>query len=744
MKILKLLLPTLLIIGIAFSNAAYAQTEKKASDVEPLLKISKGLSKLINAPKTKTAPDPGAAEADAADDYSNAPLPFPVNCGAFLRVSSLNNLDQGARKFFQKTSDVDFSVLSTLRLTDYRKVLAAVDTNAELAMTAFCESAPPKFALVLPVRERNFPAFIEALAQTTPEKDRSFSIGSDRKTANLSLVLGEPFVVVARQINPNYVVLVLAQDARILDEFEPSRLAALTDEAAPSLVEPVLTFETTVRGLEQLTREGRPFWREVTEILTQLETTLANMEVAANITEIREYVRQNLGKVRVDATIDEYGVYVSTQTLPRPRSQAEKIRRSYQNLSVLNASADRFFVVLPDVEAPIAGQTEIPKELANTLPSPFNRVRFVEYSLNLPLETELPAESWLFYLEVDDADEFVKEMIIPKAREIGSYVGSKQAEDVASQLFGAIAERRLDRQSRRSRPPRSYADPEAAAARGATLGSLLGSAIGADSGEQMAMKAHKFDDYTMYIGDLETYARQKSLMRAEAQGYAPYAEPTLLFDRNRPLLSALDVLMMNVQNGDSLQSALLSSANARAELVDNSPLFARTSKIIVLDKQHVLVGLGNETLLHYAVNNWKSLRNPRIRYLSLRRDRESIVALRNLIQQIPDLDNSYLTSAIRLDLASGQAYYQWIADYYLPNAPKLNVNEFPDDMSKPLVVSTVGVNNECTRVVASHKMIADVFKTFSGGADPLQLILQPKANTTAEPGAAEDLDSVFK
>lgn len=182
MKILKLLLPTLLIIGIAFSNAASAQTEKKASDVEPLLKISKGLSKLINAPKTKTAPDPGDAEADAADDYSNAPLPFPVNCGAFLRVSSLNNLDQGARKFFQKTSDVDFSVLSTLRLTDYRKVLAAVDTNAELAMIAFCESAPPKFALVLPVRERNFPAFIEALAQTTPEKDRSFSIGSDRKT----------------------------------------------------------------------------------------------------------------------------------------------------------------------------------------------------------------------------------------------------------------------------------------------------------------------------------------------------------------------------------------------------------------------------------------------------------------------------------------------------------------------------------------------------------------------------------
>ena len=175
-----------------------------------------------------------------------------MNCGAFLRVSSLNNLDQGARKFFQKTSDVDFSVLSTLRLTDYRKVLAAVDTNAELAMTAFCESAPPKFALVLPVRERNFPAFIEALAQTTPEKDRSFSIGSDRKTANLSLVLGEPFVVVARQINELRRPRSGAGRANSR-QFEPSRLAALTDEAAPKPRRARPHFRNDRQRLERLT-----------------------------------------------------------------------------------------------------------------------------------------------------------------------------------------------------------------------------------------------------------------------------------------------------------------------------------------------------------------------------------------------------------------------------------------------------------------------------------------------------------
>ena len=745
MKLSRLLIAAIFIVGTAFAGLSYAQTDSKASDVDSLVKLSKGFSRMLGSPKSKTK-DAGDADVQvpAPRDF-RARLPFPRNCGAFLRVSSLGKLDQSVGRFFKGTSDAEFSVLATLRLTDYRKVIGAIDPNAELAIMGFCESAPPRFAVVLPVRENKFATFVEALAQTVPEKDRSFSIGSDGRTANFSLSLPDPIVIVARQVNPGYVALVQAKDAILLDEFEPNRLVSPNDEPPPSLIDPTITFESTVVGLEQLTREDRPFWIETTQFLEGIEDKLANMQVAANIAEIREHIRQNLGHVRIDVSADNFGVYVSTQTFPRPNSQGEKIHRSYRNLTMLNADADRFFTVLPDVEAPISGHAEIPAELAKALPKPFNRLQFVEYSLNLPEEKGLPAESWQFYLEVDDADEFVKEMIIPKAREIGSYVGSKQVEDIGAQLFGAIAERRLDRQQNRRRPPRNYADPEAAAQRGATLGNLLGGALGSSAGEQAAMKPYKFDNFTMYVSDLETYSRQKSLMKAEAEGTAPKDGPSLLFDRDRPLLSALDVLMANVQNGDALQSALLSSANAKAEQVDDSPLFARVSTIVVLDKKHVLIGLGDETLLHYAVNNWKSLSNEKIRYLALRRDRDSLVALNNLIRHIPNLPQTYLTSAIRLDLASGQAYYNWIAGPYLKNAPKWTGAELPGDMPKPLVVSSIGPVDECTRVVAPYQTISGVFTTFSGGKTPLQLILQSTANSSddSDEDESEDLDDVF-
>ncbi len=737
----KFILLGALAVGLLFSGAAAAQAQSEPSDVQSLVKISKGIANLVKAPKAADADEPVPPPPPGKFDR----LPVPAAAGVVLRAASLNALDDAVSKFFAQTSGADFSVLSALRLTDYRRVLGAIDPGAELGIVAFCKNAPPELAVLLPVSEKNFPAFVTALAKTAPEQ--SSSIGSDGKTANITLKLGDSIVVVARQITPDYVALVQASDARLLDFFElgvPRRPEA---ELPPGLTAPALSLEATPVGLMQLTEENRPFWKEVEKILDGIEKTLQEAQVAANLTEIREHIRQNLLALRVDVSIDEYGVYLSTQTTPRPDSQSAKQLASFGELPPLNAEADRFFVVLPDVEAPLSGQSDIAPLLAESLPKPFNRLKFVEYSLNLPLESELAAESWQFFLEVDDADEFVKEMIIPKARAIGSYIGSKQVEDVGAQLFGAIAERRLSRQETRRRQPRRLVDPEEAAQRGAALGNLLGSAIGADSGEQSAMKQYKFDDYKMYISDLETYARQTKLMQAEAAGQnvpnAPGAQ--LLFDRNRPLLSALDVLMANVENGDALQNMILRSANEQAEQVDNSPLFARKSNIIVLDKTHILLGLGNEDLLRMAVNNWKSLSVPSIRYMGTVADRDGIVNLQNLYVQIPNPEDSKLVTAIRLDLASGQAYYQWLAEYYLPGAPKLDSFQLPDGMPKALVVSSIAGPSEFTRVVAPHKMISDIFETFSGGQTPLQAILQSKQADAGEAaGESEgDLDDAF-
>lgn len=741
-----------LAVATCVVSPAFSQERHEKGDVDSILKLTKGLSKLVNAPKSKDASKNESEQSATpivrrADDYADAKrAPIPKNAGVFLTVPSIKTLDDAANKFFQQTSDAGFSVLGALKLTDYRRALDAIDNDSELAVAAFCDSAPLKFAILLPIKQTKFTTFVNALAQTTPKDKRALSIAQDAQTANFTLNIGESTLVVARQVDPNYVALVKADDAEILNSFVNENYLDRTRQSLPpSLKNRVLALEATQYGLIQLTAPERPFWREVNAMLEGVSQTLQEMQAEANLTEIREYVRQNIASIRLDLSIDDYGLYCSTQTVARQGSEGEKRIASYPKLSPLNTDADRFFVVLPEVEAPLAGQSEIAPLLANNLPKPFNRLRFIEYSLNLPLESELAAESWQFYLEVDDAEEFVKEMIVPKAREIGGYIGAKQVEDVGSQIFGAIAERRMERQTSRRRPPRRIVDPEEAAARGAALGNLIGNAIGADSGEQIAMKSYKFDDYKMYISDLETYARQSKLKRAEEAGLAPYAEPQLLFSRNRPLLSALDVLIANVQNGDSLQNSLLRSANERAEEIDNSPLFARKSNIIVLDKNRLLIGLGNEDLLRYAVNNWKSLTNPSIHYLSTSRDVSALTDLKRLCAQIPNLSESKLISAIRIDLPSGQAYYRWIAEYYLPTAPKWSGANFPDNMPKAVLVSTLEGKNECVRLVAPHKTLADAFKTIANGKTPLQLIFDAQKNnnpqTTEEDGT--DLDDVF-
>ncbi len=756
-------LRTLLLAAVATTFAfvaatGYAQTPKDAGDVASIKKFSQGFTKIFSSkPATEQPAEPEEVK-EVAENAANAPkadgkllAPIPRNVGVVLRAASLKKLDATAEKFFEQTSGKQFSLLATLRLTDYRQVLGAIDQDAEVAIMAFCEAAPPQFVVALPVAEKNFKTFVNALGQATPKESRNVSIGSDGKTANITIALGEPTVVVAKQVSSQYVALTTSTAAYLLNEFSADNLVP---NSAPilsaSLVEPSLSVEATPLGLKELTEQDRPFWQEVTAILSELQETLKESALDANLVEIREYVRQNLLALRLDVSIDDYGVYVATKTIPRPGSTGEKRVASYKGLSPLNIEADRFFLVLPEVEAPLSGQNEIAPQLASTLPKPFNRLRFVEYSLNLPLESELAAESWQFFLEVDNAEEFVKEMIVPKAREVGAYIGSKQVEDVGSQIFGALAERRLDRQTGRNRQPRRLVDPNEAAARGAALGNLLGNAIGADSGEQMAMKKYKFDDYTMYISDLETYTRQMNLKRAEEKGEAaPQQGSDLIFSRDRPLLSALDVLMANVQNGDNFQNSLLRSANEKAEQVDNSPLFARKSNIIVLDKTHILVGLGNEDLLHYACNNWKSLGNSSIRYLSLTHEPTGVHNMQAIGKQIPDLAGSDFVSAIRVDLAEGQAYYRWIAQNYLPGAPQLNEATFPDDMPKALILSSVAGNEECTRVVAPLKTIEGAFKTYSGGQTPLQLILSAQANAKNaskaddEEEESEDLDDLF-
>jgi len=172
----------------------------------------------------------------------------------------------------------------------------------------------------------------------------------------------------------------------------------------------------------------------------------------------------------------------------------------------------------------------------------------------------------------------------------------------------------------------------------------------------------------------------------------------------------------------------MNSANARAELVDNSPLLARTGFWVVLDDQHLLFGLGNTDILHTAINNWQALSKPSIRYLSFDSDVSAIDSLRGLCSKTPNLQDVQAVGTIRLDLAASQEYYRWFMTNYLPNEPQPQFRRLPRNGSDLLIASSLVGGAEKIDVVTPFQTVKNAFKTFADGATPLQLLVTPKTS----------------
>ncbi len=742
---LALLVGVLLTFAARASLAQDSEKNQTPSDLQIFSTLTGGLSDLLNAPQKEKR------DSDASDvEFSKrsgvkAPLPVPREVGVLLKTPSLRALDAGLSVFFKRTSDVEFSALSALRLTSFAPVLRQIDPDAPAAITLFCETRPPKAALVLPVAQERFARFVDALNKTVPESERQApNVDKGRKTAKTSVTLEETIETTIRQIDANYVALVLESDSQLLERFAPDVLRGADEkELAPGLKDAFLSLELTPRGAFFLTAPDRPIWSEFENLTIQLQNFAPDYPIKENLAQLRATLRSNLGAARIDLAVDDARVYLSTQKAPKAGSTAFKRVASYPRLSPFDPTVDRYFAVLPYKRGAIAGQTEIAPTTAATLEPPYNRLRYVEYSLALPEKNELAAESWLFFLEVDDSQKFVEEAILPNAREIGSYVGAREAEEIGAEIFGAMAARRRDRQLSRRRQPARLADPNEAAARGAALGALIGASIGESSGEKSAMKEYPIDGYTAYVSDLETFARQKALMNAEKAGVSTPRPSGMLIDPNRPLLSAVGGLLANVDGGeDALQRAMLQSANARSELIDDAPLLARTGYWVVLDKQRLLFGLGNVNLLRTAINNWNASTKPSVRYLSFDSDASAVDSLKGLCAKTPNLQDVQAVGTIRLDLSAAQEYYRWFLTNYLRDQSRPQFKPLPRRGTDALIASSVGGTNEKIDVAAPFATVKNVAATFADGATPLQLLITPK-NEKADDTKEEEFEVDF-
>ncbi len=700
------------------------------------------------APTDSAKPQPSDAPA-VAPPRSTAPKTFPrPESAAFVaRTPSLRRFEDDLATFFQQTSGVEFRPLAALRATPFGGAVKALDFDAPAGLFLFFDDSPrARAACVLPVDD--FATFVSALG------------GDARRPDSKGLVsVKRPVAALARPLDGGFVALARPEDGDLLDRFvapksnatrpggprdERPNAAEPVAELPPALAEPTLIFEATPRGVLESTAAKRPFWRELAASIPASAAPL--FPALADPDAFRERLRAEIDSLRCDLTFDEYGVCVAFQAKPRPDSLSARRLASVKPTAPIDLNADRFFFILPDAEAPLSGQVDLVPELVAELPKPFDRLRRVEYSLALPRQGELAAESWLFYLEVDDSQAFIRELTVPKAKEIGRYVGSKQAAELGAELFGSMAEMRQERQMARRRPPRNPANPEAAAARGAALGALLGGLIGESAGEKEALKEFEIDGFRAYVSDLETYAVQSAIMRADREGRIP-PKPR---GAGGSFPSLAGALLAGVENGDledRMRRAMLASANADARFADPTPLFARRSLAVVLDERRLLFSLGNDVFLRMALQNWRSETDPnyRRRYKTAAPDADFSVNLNRLAAQIPRGDAFNVVGAVRFDAADAQTMVAWLRAHYFPNLPNVATRPLPPNTPQALWIWSFNDARDYVRGLVPNATLAAVSRAFFDDATPLELLTRLRAAAPVDGGeGSEEIDFEFE
>ncbi|MBP3530331.1 MAG: hypothetical protein J6K25_04005 [Thermoguttaceae bacterium] len=739
---------------------------KRPASVDWALEVAKFLTSSPQPPAPPTPPQPPRPDAPPRPPKPPKPvqatpktLPRPESAAFIARVASLRRFEDDLAVFFQQTSDVAFRPLTAMRATPFGGAVKALDLDAPAGLFLFFDAESPRAqaAFVLPVDD--FGAFVGALGGNAKRPDAAGCVQTKR-----------PFDALAKPVDGGFVALARPKDGAVLARFaapkpsaprpggprreRPNAVAppsAPVAELSPGLVEPTLIFEATPRGLLEATEHNRPFWRELAASAPPELAPLFSPDVNAgtDADALRERFRSEIASIRCDVSLDDFGAFVSFQTEPRPGSAAARRLASLPPAAPIDLNADRFFFVLPDAEAPLSGQFDLAPALVSELPKPFDRLRRVEYSLALPRQGELAAESWLFYLEVDDSQAFVRELTVPKAQEIGRYVGAKQAAELGAELFGALAARRQDRQLARRRPPRNPADPEAAAARGEALGALIGGLIGESAGEKEALKEFEIDGYRTYISDLETYVRQSAIMRADREGRIP---PKPLDGGSFSSLTG--ALLAGIENGDledRLRYAMLSSANADARFADPTPLFARRSIAVVLDERRLLISLGNDVFLRMALQNWRSETEPgrRRAYKTTVPDVDFSVNLNRLAAKLPPREAFNVVGAVRFDAADAQTFAAWLRVNYFPNLPDFNARPLPPDTPQALWIWSFTKERNFVRGVVPNRTLANVSRAFFDGATPLELLTRPRlaapaAASASVEGGDEEIDFEFE
>lgn len=536
---------------------------------------------------------------------------IPAHALMIARSAPLDTLNQRGRYFFAQLGLGAAGPLDWIRLSAYGKAAAQVDMKGQAAVVYVPYGNLMVSVVILPVRDyRNFVLALGANPETLPDPLLEGYVSVVKLPAGYHVFQKKGYAFVVEPA-PRDVLLGLWKAEAYAETY------ALTPCAMENSH---ISLELTENGIQHLLALGKialsDFAPVFSEAMKSLEIPDPELEMAEEYYDRADiaiqWMEQNLAGVRLDVNIHKDTLLTSVTLQPQPDSPLmAQVRDTTGPLVCTTLDMDYFLKIVPDFPSPVAGQADITADVAAKLDAPFHRVRHVEFSLAPPDPDELLAEHWCFFLEVDDAQAFVTELILPKAQMIGGYIGSSALGDMGARIGENLASTRAARQSRRfasNRPVRGrLADPQAAAQRGGEIGAKIGNLIGRAAGEKEGMKVYDFDGYPLYVSDLVVYAREMKKMRAEQAG--DYAHRGL--DGDWRLINVIQRGVVGLQTGD-LQNGfadILGQFMTREATGGPDPLIARQNLVLILDDKHILIVPGNEEMLRAAKDNWETVRD---------------------------------------------------------------------------------------------------------------------------------------
>ena len=623
---------------------------------------------------------------DGKSDY-RTPIETVLPRGALMlaATSPAGTLNENISLLLKGLGLGKLSPAEWIRLSPYGKAFRFVDQTRALGIAWFSLDGKSAPVMILYIPIRRYLPFISGLGADVSSYDSDAAV-----PAGTLFPLKKPAGWYAFQKN-GYTCLLKSETSPNIENLLAAPAVGTAFYGGPGLTDADLRLAVTPYGIRHLIDLASSADSAILEILPsileQIRASNPDFNISVDdalpqIDGFADWVVANLRQFLVELKLTSGDLLASAILVPESGTElaAQIQNRGGPDIPTL-LDQPEFLKILPGQSAPIRGQTDLFPEFASKLEAPFDRLRHIEYSIGVPRGGELLAESWAFFLEVDDSDAFVHELIVPKARLVGGHIGGEKMSDVAGQILGSMSARRRST----GRRPLFFSTPQEAADVGAGLGQLLGEQIGSRVGEEQALKKYDFEGFPLYVSDMKTYIEEMRKIRAEENGERQRPAPPIPSPR-ASFLTILTTLLSGLETG-SLDGMINGQVAARGGDPDAAPMPAVENLVLVLDRNHLLIVPGDRDLLGRALDRWRDFVDRRgagaAQVDSPWRARRDL-----LYGAMAESQTQILRSAALFSLPATCAEAKYLQQNYGIDLPPAADRPVPDDLPEPLFIGT--------------------------------------------------------